>query len=69
MRSNQIHLIDMHSEQDKDYQFIMNYQDQLTKVSILRQLKTKTTEQTTYQVLNIFYLFGVAYIPHNDSGR
>jgi len=38
----QVDLIDMQSEPDGYYRFIMNYQDHLTKLSILRPLKSKT---------------------------
>ncbi|XP_025261981.1 KRAB-A domain-containing protein 2-like [Camponotus floridanus] len=60
----QVDLIDMQSESDKDYRFIMNYQDHLTKFTILRPLKTKTAEEVAYQFIDIFCLFGC---PHSQG--
>lgn len=40
----QVDLIDMQSELDEDFRFILNYQDHLTKFNVLRALKTKTAE-------------------------
>ena len=65
----QVDLIDMQSEPDKEYLFIMNYQDHLTKFTILRPLKTKTAEEVAYQLLDIFCLFGAPYILQSDNGR
>ncbi|XP_067120492.1 KRAB-A domain-containing protein 2-like, partial [Centruroides vittatus] len=42
---NQVDLIDMQSEPDEDYRFIMNYQDHLTKFTTLCPLITKTAEK------------------------
>ena len=44
----QVDLIDMQSEPDGYYRFIMNYQDNLTKFTILRPLKSKTAEEVAY---------------------
>ena len=41
----QVDVIDMQSEPDGCYRFIMNYQDPLTKFTILRPLKSKTAEK------------------------
>ena len=38
----QCDLIDMQSEADSDYKFILTYQDQLTKFCFLKPLKRKT---------------------------
>jgi len=65
----QVDLIDMQSEPDKDYRFIMNYQDHLTKFTILRPLKTKTAEEVAYQLMDIFCLFGAPCILQSDNGR
>ncbi|XP_025267611.1 KRAB-A domain-containing protein 2-like [Camponotus floridanus] len=65
----QVDLIDMQSEPDKDYRFIMNYQDHLTKFTILRPLKTKTAEEVAYQLIDIFCLFGAPCILQSDNGR
>ncbi|XP_025262931.1 KRAB-A domain-containing protein 2-like [Camponotus floridanus] len=65
----QLDLTDMQSEPDKDYRFIMNYQDHLTKFTILRPLKTKTAEEMAYQLIDIFCLFGAPCILQSDNGR
>lgn len=59
----------MQSEPDNDYRFIMNYQDHLTKFTILRPLKTKTAEEVAYQLMDIFCLFGAPCILQSDNGR
>ena len=65
----QVDLIDMQSEPDTDYRFIMNYQDHLTKFTILRPLKNKTAEEVAYQLMDIFCMFGVLFILQSDNGR
>ena len=65
----QVDLIDMQSQQDEDYRFIMVYQDHLTKFCILNALKTKTAEEVAYNLLNIFTTFGAPCILHSDNGR
>ena len=44
----QVDLIDMQSEPDRYYRFIMNYQDHLTKFTILRPLKSKSAKKVAY---------------------
>jgi len=65
----QVDLIDMHSEPDGHYRFIMNYQDHLTKFTILRPLKNKTAEQVAYQLMDIFCMFGAPFRLQSDNGR
>ena len=65
----QIDLIDMQSEPEAYYRFIMNYQNHLTKLTILRPLKNKTAEEVAYQVMDIFCMFGAPFILHSDNGR
>ena len=50
----QCDLIDMQSEPDGDYRFILNYQDHLTKFVCLRALKRKTAEEVADQLIKIF---------------
>jgi len=57
----QVVLIDMQSEPDGYYRFIMNYQDHLTKFTILRPLKNKTAEEVAYQLMDIF----LCSVPHS----
>ena len=44
----------MQSQKDEDYRFILNYQDHLTKMMVLRPLKTKTAEEVAYHLVGIF---------------
>jgi len=65
----QVDLIDMQSEPDGYYRFIMNHQDHLTKLTILRPLKSKTAEEVAYQLMDIFCMFGAPFILQRDNGR
>src|SRR5215468_6650242 len=47
----------------------MNYQDHLTKFTILRPLKSKTAEEVVYQLMDIFFMFGAPFILQSDNGR
>ena len=59
----------MQSEPDGDYRFIMNYQDHLTKFTILRPFKSKNAEEVAYQLMDIFCIFGTPFILQGDNGR
>jgi hypothetical protein len=65
----QVDLIDMQSEPDGYYRFIMNYQHHLTKFTILRPLKSKTAKKVAYQLMDIFNMFGPPFILLSDNGR
>lgn len=65
----QVDLIDMQSEPDQEFRFILNYQDHLTKFTVLRALKTKTAEEVAYHLLDIFCLLGAPMILQSDNGR
>ena len=65
----QVDLIDFQSQSDKDFEFIMVYQDHLTKFVILRALKTKTAAEVAYNLIDIFTLFGAPSILQSDNGR
>ena len=65
----QVDLIDMQSEPDGHYRFIMNYQNHLTKFTILRPLNSKTAEEVAYQLMGIFCMFGAPFILQRDNGR
>jgi len=47
----------------------MNYQDHLTKFTILPPLKNKTAEEVAYQLMDIFCMFGAPFIPQSENGR
>jgi len=53
-----VELIDMQSEPEGYYRFIMNYQNHLTTFTILRPLKSDTAEELAYQLMDIFCMFG-----------
>ena len=65
----QVDLIDMRSEPDGYYRVIMNYQNHLTKFTILRPLKNKTSEEVAYQLIDIFCMFGAPFILQSENGR
>ncbi|XP_045118078.1 KRAB-A domain-containing protein 2-like [Portunus trituberculatus] len=65
----QVDLIDMQSQQDGEYRFILNYQDHLTKFVCLRPLKTKTAEEVAYHLVDIFCDKGAPHILQSDNGR
>ena len=65
----QVDLIDMQSQPDGSYKIILNYQDHLTKMVILRPLQSKTAEEVAYQLVDIFCLQGAPSILQSDNGR
>ncbi|XP_031344445.1 KRAB-A domain-containing protein 2-like [Photinus pyralis] len=65
----QVDLIDMQSQEDEGYKFILVYQDHLTKFVQLRPLKTKRAEEVAYVLLDIFTIFGAPSILQSDNGR
>nr|XP_022906091.1 KRAB-A domain-containing protein 2-like [Onthophagus taurus] len=65
----QVDLIDMQSQADDEFKFIMVYQDHLTKCLQLRALKTKRAEEVAYHLLDVFTIFGAPCILHIDNGR
>lgn len=65
----QIDLIDMQSNPDGVFKFILVYQDHLTKFCILRPLQCKTAVEVAKHVLDIFCIFGAPSIIQSDNGR
>ncbi|XP_055928730.1 KRAB-A domain-containing protein 2-like [Argiope bruennichi] len=63
----QVDLIDMQSQADNE--FIMVYQDHLTKFVLLQPLQSKRAEEVALQVLDIFLIFGAPCILQSDNGR
>jgi IS30 family transposase len=47
----------------------MNYQDHLTKFTILCPLKSKTAKEVAYQLMDMFCMFGAPFILQSDNGR
>ncbi|GFU12864.1 KRAB-A domain-containing protein 2 [Trichonephila clavipes] len=64
----QVDLIDLQTNRDGKYKFIMVYQDHLTKFVQLRPLKAKRAEEVAYHVLSIFLTFGSPAILQLDNG-
>ena len=65
----QVDLIDMQSQPDNNFKYILNYQDHLTKFCVLRPLKSKQAEEVAYHVLDIFCFLGSPHILQSDNGR
>lgn len=65
----QVDLIDLQSQADGEYKFILNYQDHLTKFVMLRPLKTKTALEVASNLMDIFTIFSAPSILHSDNGR
>jgi hypothetical protein len=63
----QVDLVDMQSLPDRDYKFIMHYQDHVTKFSVLKALTSKHAAEVGYQLLDIFLLFGAPHILQSDN--
>ncbi|XP_074041468.1 LOW QUALITY PROTEIN: KRAB-A domain-containing protein 2-like [Leptinotarsa decemlineata] len=57
------------SQPDREFKFIIVYQDHLTKFVILKPLKTKTAEEVAYHLVVIFTLIGAPSILQSDNGR
>jgi hypothetical protein len=64
----QADLIDMQSEPDGCYRFIKNHQNHLTNFKILLPLKSNTTQDVAYQLMDIFCMFIATFILQNDNG-
>ena len=57
----QVDLIDLQSQPDDDFKFILNYQDHLTKFVLLRPFYTKTAMEVAQQVIEIFCVWQPVY--------
>ena len=68
-RRAQVDCIDMQSNPDGDFRYIMVYQDHLTKWTVLRPLKTKRADEIAKNLVNIFCHFGSPLLLHSDNGR
>lgn len=62
-------MIDLQSQADGDFKFILVYQDHLTKFVRLRPLKSKTAEEVAYHITDIFCELGAPTILQSDNGR
>ena len=69
MSRGQVDLIDMQSQPDGDFKFILNYQDHFSKFCVLRPLKFKTASAVAEILVEIFSLMGPPTILQSDNGR
>lgn len=53
---------------DGEFKFVLNYQDHLTKFTILKPLKKKTAEENADNLIEIFTVIGAPEILHSDNG-
>ena len=65
----QVDLIDMQSQPDGDFRWIMNYQDHLTKYVVLKALRTKCADEVADKIIDVFCVFGAPKILQSDNGR
>ena len=67
----QVDLIDMQATGavNSPYNFLLVYQDHLTKFVVLRPIKTKTATEVSATLLDIFCLIGSPHILQSDNGR
>lgn len=65
----QVDLIDFQSRPDGKYKFILVYQDNLTKYTLLRPLMSKQAIEVAKKIFLIFTDFGAPEILHSDNGK
>ena len=68
-RRCQVDCINMQSNPDGEYCYIMVYQDHLSKWTVLRPLKTKSAQEIASNLVNIFCHFSAPLLLHSDNGR
>ena len=56
-------------EVNRPYNFLMMYQDHLTKFVVPRLLQNKSAGEVVNHLLDIFSLFGSSHILQSDNGR
>uniref|UniRef100_A0A8C0K3S7 KRAB-A domain containing 2 n=1 Tax=Canis lupus dingo TaxID=286419 RepID=A0A8C0K3S7_CANLU len=64
----QIEVLDMQSNADGEFKFILYYQDHLTKFIILRPLKAKQAHEVVSVLLDIFTILGTPRMLESGSG-
>ncbi|XP_036624290.1 uncharacterized protein LOC118857932 [Trichosurus vulpecula] len=65
----QVEIIDMQLNPDGEYKFIMSYQDHQTKLSFLRPLKSRRSEEVAHALLDIFTIIGAPSVLQSEHGR
>ena len=64
----QVDLIDIQSMAHMNYKWIIVYQDHLNKFCVLRSLTSKRAAKVSYQLMDVFVLFGPPTILQSDNG-
>uniref|UniRef100_A0A8C2S687 Integrase catalytic domain-containing protein n=2 Tax=Capra hircus TaxID=9925 RepID=A0A8C2S687_CAPHI len=64
----QVEILDMQSNADGEFKFILYYQDHVTKFIILRPLKAKQAHEVVSVLLDIFTILGPPSVLESDSG-
>ncbi|XP_045841509.1 KRAB-A domain-containing protein 2 isoform X2 [Meles meles] len=64
----QVEVLDMQSDADGEFKFILYYQDHLTKFIILRPLKAKRAHEVVSVLLDIFTILGTPRVLDSGSG-
>jgi hypothetical protein len=62
-------LIVIQSQSFNEFKLIMNNQDHLTKLILLRPLKSKRIEEIEFNLIDIYTTFGTPAILQPDNGR
>lgn len=65
----QVDLIDLQSTPDREYKWILHYQDHTTKFSFLRPLTSKRAAEVALELLKFFLDIGCPEILQSDNGR
>ncbi|XP_071056140.1 KRAB-A domain-containing protein 2-like [Onthophagus taurus] len=65
----QVDLIDLQSTPDRNYKWLLHYQDHGTKFSFLRPLTSKRAAEVAIELLKIFLEVGCPKILQSDNGR
>ena len=65
----QVDLVDMQTNKDGNYRFILHYIEYLTKFHVIRPLQRITATEVANQLLLIFLDFGAPHILQSDNGR
>ena len=63
-----VDLIDMQTQPDGEFKFILYYQDHLTKFVVLRPLYHKKAEEVVEELIEIFCIFRSPNILQSDNG-
>ncbi|GFU68908.1 SCAN domain-containing protein 3 [Trichonephila clavipes] len=68
-RCGRVDLVDLQSIPDRNYKWLLHYQDHTTKFSFLRPLTSKRATEVALELLKIFLEVGCPRILQSDNGR